>query len=167
MSRSIDRLRNKKATGVLGVTIGDADSTRTIANIVAELGTAGAGMYADKQKKDEAAAAAAKLANSDAGKAKVEASNADKAAAFAEADAMAETDPNGPKHAVAKQMRAAANVAAAKYAYWQQGGTSPAGAQAAAAKAGEAKPSIFTPMNIAIALGVGGLGFLAYRKFKR
>lgn len=133
------------------------------------LATGAATEVAVSQLKAKEAADKAKAAkNSEAGQAQSAAQAARKNAALAQADAMTETDPNGPKHKAAAQYNLEAQAAEAKAAYFQQaGGVVPGGAGMAPYAGGFTPPSrggaasFLTPTNIMIGAGVLGVGILA------
>jgi len=115
--------------------------------------------------KKDAADAKKKLESGEAFKAQAAANEAQKKAAFAQADAVTEADPNGPKHRMAADLAKQAQAASAKASYlaMQSGG----GAMVPAGYV-PPSPSFFTPRNVAIGgavvLGLGLVVYLARRK---
>jgi hypothetical protein len=116
-------------------------------------------------KKKEDAERKAKLESGDAFKAQKVAEASQQKAAMAQADAMTENDPNGPKHRAAAQLAIQAQSDQAKSMYYQQ--------QAMMSAAGvpgsqmmfqpKAKPGLSTAAWVGIAAGgVAALGLLVY-----
>lgn len=134
---------------------GDVGTLAAVANVAAEIA-------AKEMKKKEDAAAEKKMKEGDAYKMQQAAQQAQQKAAFAQADALTEADPNGPKHRLAAQLAADAQAAQMKAMYLASttpgmgGGLVPAGYKPPA-------PSVFTTKNVLIGLGVvGALGLVVY-----
>lgn len=139
---------------------GDVGTLAAVANVAAEIAK-------NELKKKEDAAAEKKMKEGEPYKQAQAAQEAQKKAAFAQADALTEADPNGPKHRLAAQLAADAQAAQMKAMYLAStsgamgGGLVPAGYKPPA-------PSVFTAKNVAIGLGVlGAVGLVVYAARKK
>lgn len=134
-------------------TSGDMGTVAALAQVASEIAS-------KELKKKEDAAAEQKLKAGEPYKMQQAAQAAQQKAAFAQADALTEADPNGPKHRLAAQLAADAQAAQMKAMYLAS--STPGGAMVPAGYKPPA-PSIFTPKNVAIGLGVLGLlGVVVY-----
>jgi hypothetical protein len=145
-----------------------SDLVRTLvpaaAGIAAELGANKLKSGEDAKKKKEYEASEAFQANKAA-------QEAEKRAALAQADAVTEADPLGPKHKAAAELGVQAQAARQKSNYFAQQAAMSAGQMPGGAIAPQGyypPPSIFTPKNLMIGGGVLAglvvLGLLLRRK---
>lgn len=138
------------------------DFTSADMGTVAALAQVASEIASKELKKKEDAATEKKMKEGEPYKMQQAAQQAQQKAAFAQADALTEADPNGPKHRLAAQLAADAQAAQMKAMYMASstpgmgGGLVPAGYKPPA-------PSVFTAKNVAIGLGVlGAVGLVVY-----
>lgn len=129
MSDAIDRFRARKE-GRLSDTVDELNGAISddLAKYLPLAAGAATEVAVSEQKKKEDAAAAKAAANSESGKAQAAAQQARKNASMAAADAITETDPNGPKHKLAATLNLEAQAAEAKAGFFAPalpGGMSP------------------------------------------
>ncbi len=135
-------------------TSGDMGTVAALAQVASEIAS-------KELKKKEDAAAEKKMKESEPYKMQQAAQQAQQKAAFAQADALTEADPNGPKHRLAAQLAADAQAAQMKAMYLASSTPGMGGAMVPAGY--KPSQSIFTAKNVAIGLGVlGAVGLVVY-----
>ena len=117
---------------------------------------------ASQLKKKEEEEKKKKLESGEAFQAQKAATEAQKKAAMAQADAITEADPNGPKHRAAAALALEAQAAQQKAMYHQMQSMTPGSQPMLPAGYVPPQPSIFTTRNVLIGAGVlGGVAVLA------
>jgi hypothetical protein len=159
---AMDRHRLKRQLRDLDLSVlGDAADTALYTGAIAEGLKLGGGIAAEKQKKDEEAKRTAEekkaydAAHKDEIAATAAAKEARKQATLAAAEALGETNPDGPKHKKAEAAESNARVQEAKAAFYSTG----AGVMPGAA-GGYSAPSAGVPTWVWYAGGAVGAGVL-------